>query len=278
MGLIEKLEILLNGLLFKLGELLWKVMPLPVKKFADKWQAWKLIVHDFVKTLPSLLKILFFKILATVKSIATSIDYKAIFVDSYKSAMARYNGAKLGGLKKLILTPVLVFAQWLQGLTPGQSLMLVTFTCASILAVIGIGFSGQKLLNQGKDAGRTPASAEEISYDRPGYYKKHTKHFTMTNFRLPVYIPELNEIRSVDVDFTATLSNRHARMFLEKWEFQLRDHLILQIEPSISSFPLEEEGKVIIKKKIWAEINDFLKLHEIDGEVTELKITYALAN
>jgi hypothetical protein len=174
--------------------------------------------------------------------------------------------------------PFLVVAQWVQGLSPAQALLLLGFSGASILSVIGIGFSGHKLAKNHLDDGRAPASVDEILYERPGYYKKQTRHFEVSNFRLPVYVAQVNEVRSVDIDFTATMSNRNAKMYLEKREFQLRDHLINNIEPSVSSFPLEEEGKEIIRKKVWMEINDYLKENKIEGEVTELKITYVLAN
>jgi hypothetical protein len=67
-------------------------------------------------------------------------------------------------------------------------------------------------------------------------------------------------------------------MQLEKLEFQLRDHLILNIEPMISSFPLEEEGKGILREKLIMEINDFMKAQGLEGQVKDLKITYILAN
>lgn len=282
MGLIEKLETLLNALLIKLGELIWRFVPAPVKKFQKKLQAWRARFILFLKQLPSLAKTFITTVVANAKGAATTIDFKAIFFDSYKKAMAQYkekSTGTIGAMKKIALMPFLVIAQWVQGLTAAQALMLLSFTGASILAVIGIGFSGHKLAKSHMGDGRSPASVEEeILYERPDYYKKQTKHLDVTNFRLPVYVAQVNEIRSVDIDFTATLSNRHSKMYLEKREFQLRDHLINNIEPSVATFPLEEEGKEIIRKKIWMELNEYLKQNGIEGEVIELKITYVLAN
>jgi len=67
-------------------------------------------------------------------------------------------------------------------------------------------------------------------------------------------------------------------MQLEKLEFQLRDHLILNVEPMLASFPLEEEGKQILREKLTMEINDFLSERKIVGEVKEIKLIYILAN
>jgi hypothetical protein len=46
----------------------------------------------------------------------------------------------------------------------------------------------------------------------------------------------------------------------------------------VAAFPLEEEGKDIIRKRLIQELNDFLKTYEIDGSVSEIRITYVLAN
>lgn len=282
MGLIEKIENLINLLLIKLGELLYKLVPLPIKRLLLKLQIWCAGFFEQLKRLPHLTKIFILFLLQKSKDTFAAIDFKAIFSDSYKKAMEQYkekSKSNSGKLKTFFLAPFLVVGQWLQGLSTSQSLLLLVFSAASLLAVIGISFSGNRLVDHHIDAQRAPASIEEdVPYERPQYYKKQTRHFEITNLRLPVYIAQVNEIRSVDIDFTATLSNRNSRMFLEKKEFQLRDHLILQIEPSVASFPLEEEGKEIIKRKLLIEINDFLKLHEVEGEVTELKITYVLAN
>ncbi len=282
MNLLVKFENFVNLLLSKLGELMAKAIPAPVRAVFAKISAALSWVVVNLKNLPSHTKTFVVFIIGKTKSTATSIDWKAALAETYKKAIAQYKERSPESSNKkpsVFLTPFLMIGQWLKGLSPAQSMLLLSFSCASILAVIGIGFSGHKMMNTNSDEGRFPASVvEEVAYERPDYYKKQTKHFDVTNLRLPVYVAQVNEVRSVDIDFTATLSNRNARMFLEKHEFHLRDHLILQLEPSIAAFPLEEEGKEIIKRKLWNEINDFLKNNEIEGEVKELKITYVLAN
>lgn len=283
MNFIVKIENAINFLLNKLGELMLKIVPAPVKTVFAKIAAVFAWLSQQIKNLPSISKTFLISFIGKTKSTALGFNYKAALLDTYKKAMAQYkekSPEKAGKFGTVLLTPFLMIGQWLKGLSAAQSMLLLAFSCASVLSVIGIGFSGHKLMNShGEEEGRTPASVpEEVAYERPDYYKKQTKHLDLTNLRLPVYVAQVNEIRSVDIDFTATMTNRHARMFLEKHEFQLRDHLILQLEPSVASFPLEEEGKEIIRRKLLTEVNDFLKQNEIEGEVTELKITYVLAN
>lgn len=282
MNFLVKIENAINFLLNKLGELIYKAIPAPVKAVFAKISAAMLWLSQNIKNLPNIIKTFLISFIGKTKSSALGFNYKAALLDTYKKAMAQYkerSPESAGKIGTVLLTPFLMIGQWLKGLSAAQSMLLLSFSCASILAVIGIGFSGHKLMNTHGEEGRTPASVpEEVAYERPDYYKKQTKHLDVTNLRLPVYVAQVNEIRSVDIDFTATMTNRNARMFLEKHEFQLRDHLILQLEPSVASFPLEEEGKEIIRRKLLNEVNDFLKQNEIEGEVSELKITYVLAN
>lgn len=284
MGLLEKIENLINMLLLKLGELIYKLVPRPVKEVHEKYLEKKAAAADLLKRSPALLKPWILNLIATAKTKAAEYNIKARLTETYKKALAQYkekSPGSLGRFRTLLMAPVLIFGQWLKGLSAAQSLLLMTFTGLSILAIIGIGFSGQKLAKNHLEAGRAPASTEgeeDVPYERPEYYKKQTKFFEITSLRLPVYAAGVNELKSVDVDFIATLTNRSSKQYLEKNEFRLRDHLILQIEPSVATFPLTEEGREIIRRKILIEINDFLKANEIQGEVTELKITYVLAN
>lgn len=281
MSLLEKIETLLNALLIKLGELIWKAVPGSVKNLFARISALKERLIAFIKSLPSLILQFLLRKISGLKTLLASINFKQVLSETYQKASEKYKAnapSGAGKFGKILMTPVFMMGEWLRGLSPVQALLLMSFTGASILAVIGIGYSGQKLANNHFGGERVPASAEEVLYERPDYYKKETRHFDIANLRLPVYVAQVNELRTVDIDFTATLSNRQAKQFLEKHEFQLRDFLILQIEPSVATFPLEEEGKEIIRKKLWVELNDFLKEQKMEGEVVELKITYVLAN
>lgn len=282
MNLLIKLEDFINKLILLLQEQLAKVVPTPVKKAWNKVAGFFAFLIAWLKKSPFLLKDLAFKLIPLIKA-PLSIDYKGKLIGSYQQALEKYkqNGPeqKTGKFKKIILAPILVLGQWMSGLSPVQSLVLLIFTALSFVSLGGMLLSGQRLARLHLDIDRAPASVEEeISYERPQYYKKQNRFLDVTNVRLPVYFVGVNEIRSVDIDFTATLSNRQTRQVLEKLEFQLRDHLVLQVEPVVSSFPLEEEGKEIIRQKLKAEINEFLKLKNINGEVVEMKITYILAN
>lgn len=285
MNLFTKIEAAINALLITIGKyllrLIDKVLPPKVKSFLvmvlGKFQK----LFDLIASVPVKVKPFIMKVISFVKAKLQAYDLKTKLKEAYAISLAKQKGAKTSTflqIKSLIMTPFLLAASWLQGLTTMQSLLLMGFTAASFLSGINMIFSGKRIVEQELE-GRYPASVvSDPEYDRPIYYKAEKRHFDVTNFRLPVYVPQVNEQRTVDIDFTAEITNRAARRYLEKHEFELRDHFILNIEPVEASFPIVEEGKEIIRKKILIEINEFLLLNGIEGQVIDVKITYVLAN
>ncbi len=274
MNFLLKLEAVINQFLLKLGRKIHSMIPAGFFTFLVKLRDWFVKAFQLGKMVIRNAKPF------TARLLARRTDVADWLSEYYKLAQSKYQGNKgsaLKNLKAVAMVPFVMLSRWLSGLSALQSLLLLTFSAASILAVIGVTSSGQKIASH--HATREPASIEEDpEYDRPGYYKEELRHFTITNFRLPVYLSELGELRSIDIDFTATMSNRRSRVFLEKQEFQLRDHLILYVEPMVASFPLEEEGKEIIRHKIKEEITEYLRSQGQEGEVLKLKLTYILAN
>lgn len=285
MGILVKIEEAINRVLLLIGALIGRcisqITPTKIKLLIQKIQHKKVQMVAWIKNLPQYLKQNLPVFITFVKNKIASYQIKDKLQASYKNAMAKYNGdgqvTKIGRLKKVVLAPVLVVGQWLEGLSTAQSMMLLGFSAASVLAGISLIFSGQRLLGRQDDAQRSPASVE-VEYDRPNYYKKETRFVTITSIRLPVYYPEINETKTVDIDMTATLSNRMSRMQVDKLEMQFRDHLISNLELIKADFSLTEEGKEIMRQKLFRELNDFMKSREIEGEVIEVKITYLLAN
>ncbi len=288
MSLLVKIEAAINSLLLWLGAkcsfFLKKITPPPVTKFIELLRRKIDILSKAMLALPKTARPWIFETIQRFKTRLANLPFKQLFIELTQRLKQQQSAAKTNSfwlkVKPLIMAPILIMGKWLQGLSATQSLLLLTFSAASILSGVNMIFSGKRLIEQHEAEGRSPASLEEtVEYDRPAYYKKQAKHLELTNLRLPVFVPEINQQRTVDIDFTATLSNRMAKKFLEKHEFQLRDHFILNIEPVEASFPIIEEGREIIRQKLLLEINEFLKTSGIeDAYVTELKITYVLAN
>jgi hypothetical protein len=219
MGLIERLETLINNLIFKLLEFLWRLVPSPIKKIVEKYKNLKERFISFIKNIPSLLKKYIPILINKAKTKVSTTNFRPEIFDEIKVILDEYtkNNKNAGKFKKIIILPWIIASKWFDDLSAAQTLGMLIFSAASILAVIGIGFSGQKIANLQREASRVPASVEEeVPYARPVYYKKQTRHVQISNLRLPVYFANINEVKSVDIDFVATTSNRETKMFLDK--------------------------------------------------------------
>lgn len=281
MNLLEKFEHFVNLFLWKLGELLYKLVPAPIKRIFTWMRVTYARLLNRLCLLPREVLQHALSLVAKVKSLLGGFNLKQTLQDAITLAKSKYQIRSEGSfskLKLLILAPLGLISQWLQGLSAAQSMLLLGFTSASFLAGMNMIFSGQRLVN-GLES-RAPASVEsEVpEFSRPDYYKKEKRHLEFTSLRIPVYIAKVNELKSVDVDFNVTFSTRESRKIMSKREFQLRDHLLLNLEPSIADFPLREEGKEILRRKLAVEINNYLKEHKIQGHVVNVEITYMLAN
>ena len=254
MNLLEKLESAINNFLFLIGDHCTRI---------------------FLKIIPADVLNFFHRFIENLKAFFVRLRAKANLL-SFKDKL---NPTENFSISQTALMAPILLGQFLKGLSVTQTIVLLGFTSASILSGISMIFSAYSILGKHSIESRNPASVKaEVEYERPNYYKKPSRFFELNSLRLPIYFANLNELRTVDIDITATLSNRLARMKIEKLEFSLRDHLILNVEPMLASFPLEEEGKAILRKKMKMEINQFMKDHKIEGEVSEIKLIYLLAN
>lgn len=219
------------------------------------------------------------RLLAALKEMTQEIDFKSkvVVVESkLKKGLTRQKF--LITVQKFLLITVHLIKRPFRGLSPQQSLALFFFSVASLMAGLSIFFQSQRIYLEESKQLRTPASAAVLEFDRPTYYKEQLRHVPIHGVRIPVYFPQVNELQTVTIDFNVTLSNRIGRVFIERREFPLRDHLIHSLEPILAEYSLDEEGKAIIKEKIAIEIQQFLDLHQIESEVADLTIIYILAN
>lgn len=124
---------------------------------------------------------------------------------------------------------------------------------------------------------REPASQQQY-IEKPEYQAYDKRTLKVFNVKVPIFQESISAIRSVTIDFTVRTDTRFAKQYLEEYEYKLKDYFFLTVEPVVSEFPLEEEGKSILKDKIQRELNSFLKAHNVEGEVLEVKIIFIIAS
>lgn len=124
---------------------------------------------------------------------------------------------------------------------------------------------------------RTPASVQEYDY-RPKYRLYDQQTLKILNVKVPVITNRVEEIDTITIDFSLRTSTRFAKHFLLESEYKLRDYFFTNVEPVVANFPLEEEGKDVLKEKIKEEINSFLIDNNVEGEVEEVRILYIIGS
>jgi hypothetical protein len=181
-----------------------------------------------------------------------------------------------------VAPPFIKLKGWYLNLKPTQIASFVTLSTVATLASVNIYVQSNKIAEES----RSPASeaVEEVDKAtaisrRPAYFKKTEKQFKVTNVVLPAYVNSNGAIKKLVIDFTIESSNKYIKAFF--WDPQnthyIYDVLNSQMEPISIEFPLEDEGKSIIKEKIHKEMNLLLKRLKIKGEIKEVHIHSMIA-
>lgn len=286
MGFIEKLEILINHYLTVLGELLKrlliKITPPLILRIYTKICHFFSFCFSFILTLPSKLKVLGIYSFKSGKDKIKAYPIKEKISEWQKAIQEEAKRRKGDGVWNKLTRPFVLLSiylkNWMDTLSPIHIVLLIIFTVASVFSSFLVVDTTRKIALFDDRASRSPASAEEEKINRPVYYKKQTRDFSIMAVKIPVYFADTNEYRSVMVDFSIIMTNRSSKNYLMENEQILRDHIIMNVEPTIAAFNLQSEGKEIIRQKIKQEVSDFLKLNNIEGDVEEVKIIYLLAH
>lgn len=275
MELLAKLEEIINEFLWALIRLTERFVPSPVLQFFAFLKRKKKHALTWIKISPALFKRHQTHKKRQLKTIIARVDVKK---EIKKCESKVKEISKENTLKKSLFT----FINWLQkpfkDFSAEQNLLLLSFSLASIIAGLAIYAQMQRIYHKELIIHRTPASVQHLEFDRPNYYQKPLKSIQIYGVRIPVYYPETNELQTVTIDFNIILSNKIGRIFIERREFPLRDHLIQTLEPILAQHALDEEGKDILKEKVTIEVQNFLNQHQIKSKVEDVNLSYILAN
>lgn len=201
---------------------------------------------------------------------------------SAKSFDAKKDLPKIGVALVAIIAPFFKKAQlWLHGLKPAT---LMTVTVSSTLVALG-GIQAYKMSDsEEKDVSRAMSSYSvqiEEKLKKPPYHQLDKKIFEVPNVKIPVYIESASSMKSLYMDLSFKATNRYIPAYFSKdWGLQQRlilDKINSTVEPIIPEFPLNDEGKRIIKHKVIKDVNSLLKELGVKGEIQDVYIKNILA-
>jgi hypothetical protein len=282
-----KIEELINSFISNIGNLLsGKAKSLTPTKIKNKYQKSKELLTSRRGELKE--KLLRSKDKALTKVISTkkhldeakvkTIDvvHKAKETDIKSIKWTRVVAA----LGAVLAVPLLKLKVWYLNLKPLQIASFVTFSTVATLASVNIYVQSNKIAEESRapasEAAEVVDNATAISR-RPAYFKRTEKQFKVSNVVLPAYVKTNGAIRKLVIDFTFESSNKYIKAYLWENPHLIHDVLNSKIEPISIEFPLENEGKIIVKEKIQREMNDLLKRLKIKGKIKEIFIHSMIA-
>ncbi len=283
----EKLSILLGKLVQWFIEIILKIIPAPVLKvltqvklkcieYKAKLVAWtkSFLILSFNKTKNFLLSLF-----AAVKRLLNFPIQERInkFLGSIKENLVPSSLIKVYDHFKKLLSPYIqkVRAKF-HRLASSQVFIASMAIGLAGAGLIGIYVSSRNIYHQ-EFPDREPASEQVYDY-KPDYLKFDKKTVKVQNIRVPLLVEREGKISSVTIDFSVRTSTKFAKIYLENYEYKLKDYFYTSVEPITSDFVLTPEGKSILLEKIKIEINNFLKQEKVEGEVDEVTVQFIIGS
>ncbi|MCB9063413.1 MAG: hypothetical protein H6622_17955 [Halobacteriovoraceae bacterium] len=192
-----------------------------------------------------------------------SLDFKSLQLSTFKNYISKYT-----------LPIWLKIKKFTSNLSTRTILGVVLIGLVIFLSLISIFNSSEKI----KDKFSTPITmptVEEVikkTQKRSQFYKQADKILLITHVTIPVFIESFKRAETLIIDIKVKTSNMYIKSFFLGKDYLVKDIITSNIHPIVRDFPLEEEGKTIIKEKIKQELNNLLKINKIQGEILEVYI------
>lgn len=197
---------------------------------------------------------------------------------SFKSKKSKSFKERLALIGSTLFLPLfVVLKDWLSNLRPLTLAISISLSTLLGLTILNVYTTQMKLQNeQNRAIASNPIAAQEMervmSQGRPDYYKQDERFVKILNIDLPIYIKNVQSMRSLRMDFVMIPSNRYIREYFYEHEYLVQDRLNVMIEPTVPEMPLDDEGRRIIREKIRDEMNGLLDDLKIKGKIEEVYI------
>jgi len=277
MKFLNKAEDSINKLLIVVGETIKKfVTPHLPQRTIKKARVQKKIINKRKKVGVKKIK----KNAAQLKNI--SVEYKSKVQLKVKKAKAYdYKSLRLKHIFLFLSALFLPFLKkikvWYSTIRPQTVALVISGTTITTLLSLNIYVESQKM-------SREPASASEAELQdrvenaklvsqRANYHRKLEKQFRIDGVILPIYLGQNRHVHKLSMDLTVDTSNKYIKAYLNENHHYVLDVLNTKVSQVDVDFPLQEEGKIVIRDKIKKELKLLLKRLEIKGDILEVHIS-----
>ena len=196
-----------------------------------------------------------------------------------KAKETKVSDFKWAKISAVILAAAAPAVSKIKGIFAGlQPQTVVTFVALSTVGTLaGLNIYKESKNIEEKAQAQSGELVEEVkdataASRRPAYFKKQEKQFRLNNIVLPAYLEKSKGLKKLVIDFTVEGSNKYIKAYFWNNPHLIQDVLNSRVEPISVDFPLEDEGKTIVKDKIKEEIKKLLEKQKIKGEIKEVYI------
>jgi flagellar basal body-associated protein FliL len=264
-NLLTKIQGLCDHLFIKFGHLLLKKLPF-LQKLVHKWQSildridhWKNDKKNHIKNKVHHLQEISIKKCLLIKEILIAqIQAKKESIHHYQEEIKKDPKTYLKNLGRKSLNHSFIF--------------LKTYKTFLIISLF-LPLSYVIYLKKHQKAVSYYSFESDRAKGKKDYYQKIAKSIILTNLVLPIYFIDSRTMVFISLDILIVTSNRHSSLFLTSKLTQLRDYILMTFRPFTLEFPLEHEGKQVVKEKITKELNNYLKKNHIEGSIKEIQFT-----
>jgi|GEM_PF-4539205 len=244
-----------------------------IKKQQQKLKIFSPLFSSFSFSLPSLSPRLF-------------LQHFLLILSQLKEKI-KNTGSFILGMIRIFLSKILSKEYWqLHFNTLKENKLLLFAWASSCLFVIVMGFLSSSLFYTQKggpslkeNSERTLASDSTVSLlsPRKSYYNLEKRQIHLVGLLIPVFFENIHDFKTISLDIVITLKDRYSTEFFKKREYLLYDLFNSSLYPMASVFPLDEEGKRVIKEKIKEEVNLLLKQQGLESSTESVEIEGIIA-
>lgn len=277
-----KIENLINGLLIKFVNFFKKLTPTRLKDSYSKLLSSLGKFFGFFTKVPLYLQEHGKK--WVMAKLAIAISFFLAKKESVLKLVASLKGYKLSGELPLLMyhnaqkfISKNITAK-VAALSPAKAVAITTTVTVFSLGGISVYQNVKEIADKTTpEPTRKVASVSQEDKERWGrsqFRNIQKQKIFLRNVHIPIYIENRNGMRNLQIDVSLKTNNRYTARYFYKPENEIliRDRLNSSLQAVVPNFPLEPEGKKIIKEKILIEMNLLINDLKIEGRVDDVFI------
>lgn len=121
-------------------------------------------------------------------------------------------------------------------------------------------------------------ASSSFKVERSEYSKFKKRTLKVQNVAIPIFVTNKKNIHSFLTDFHLRTDTIFAKLYLDNNQHKIRDRFYETTYRVPASFPLEKDGKNVLKEKITFELNKLLKENRVEGKILEVSLDAPIAN